>query len=142
MTRLLLASAAALGMLTGAAMAQSATSDSSSSSSSSTTITTPSVMYAPVPVTTDKTVGTAVLQDGDRTDTKGVSVKVPDGQMASTQITTKTYPFSNMITTITKSTRINNGVATEQETDSSVYPGSGDAPLVTKSTRTYQVGSE
>lgn len=137
MTRYLLAGAAALGMLTGAAMAQTATSESSSD----TTTTSPSVTYAPVPFTTDRTVGTAVLQDGDRTNTKGVSVKVPDGQQASTTITTKTYPFSNMITTITKTTRVNNGVATEEETDSSAYPGSTDAPTVMKTTRTYQVGA-
>jgi hypothetical protein len=138
MTRYLLASAAALGMLTGAAMAQTATSESSTD----TTITAPTVMYAPVPVTTDRTVGTAVLQDGDRTDTKGVAVKVPDGQMAATTITTKSYPFSNMITTITKTTRVNNGVATEEETQSSAYPGMNDAPTVMKTSRTYQVGAQ
>jgi hypothetical protein len=139
MTRYLLASAAALGMLTGAAIAQTATSESSSSSDTS--ITTPSVMYAPVPVTTDRVTGTAVLQDGDRTETKGVTVKVPDGQQASTTITTKSYPFSNMITTITKTTRVNNGVATEEETTSNAYPGSGDPPQVMKTTRTYEVGA-
>lgn len=138
MTRYLLASAAALGMLSGVAMAQSATSESSTD----TTITAPSVMYAPVPVTTDRTVGTAVLQDGDRTDTKGVAVKVPDGQMAATTVTTKSYPFSNMITTITKTTRVANGVATEEETTSSAYPGSPDSPTVTKTSRTYQVGAQ
>jgi len=135
MTRFLLAGAAAFGMMTGAAMAQTSTSQT-------TTTTTTPLPTAPVVISSGSTVGHATLPDGDRTVTSGVSQRNSAGEATNTVVTNQTYPFSNMITTTTKTTHVLNGVATEDTTISSVYPGSGDAPSVMKSTRTYTVGSK
>jgi len=135
MTRFLLAGAAALGLTTGAAMAQTLTTQTTE------TTVAPAV---PMTTTTSRTVGSAVLPDGDQTITNGNSYRDTDGSLVSTTITNKSYPFLNMITTIRKTDRTMNGVTTETVTTTNTYPPEvGRAPVapVTTTVQTVRAAS-
>jgi hypothetical protein len=128
MTRLLLAGAAALGLMSGATMAQTST-------STTTTTVTPSV---PVTVQTMKTNASATEADGDKTVSAGVGSRDSVGNENKTTVTNKTYPLTNLITSVKKEQHTVNGVTTETVTTTETYPhivGRPDvAPVVTKST--------
>jgi hypothetical protein len=135
MTRYLLAGAAALGMMTGAAVAQT------SSSETTTTTTTPAVV-APVTVSTSSSIGRAAMADGDQTATNSSTSRDSNGNVIETTITNQSYPLTGMVTTTKKTTHIVNGVATETTEMTNTYPASTmRQPEVTTSTRTYTVGS-
>jgi len=130
MTRFLLAGAAALGMMTGAAMAQSSTSSSS-------TTTTTTVPMAPVTTSSSATVGQAVHADGDRSATAGTSSADSAGNATSTTITNTTYPLTNMVETKEKTLSTTNGVTKELVTTTDVHPpatGRPEIPPVTTTT--------
>jgi hypothetical protein len=136
MTRLLLAGAAAFGMMTGAVMAQSSTS-----------VTTMTSSPAPVsqPWTTSSAIvnGTALLPDGDKTASAGSWTLDNNGNKTETTITNQTYPLTMMTTTTKKTTTIVNGVATETVTTTNTYPSSSlRDPTVTTATRSYVVGAK
>jgi hypothetical protein len=140
MTRLLLAGAAALGMMTGAAMAQS--SSGLTTTTEDTTTVTPAYQ-APTTTSSSATNGTAVRPDGDQTATVGSSSTDSDGNRTETTITNTSYPLTGMITSTRKTTRIVGSVATETVTITNTYPPSAmGAPQVTTSTRTYIVGTK
>jgi hypothetical protein len=134
MTRFLLAGAAALGMISGAAMAQTSTTE--------TVTTTTSPLPAPVNLASTSTNGTAVLPDGDQTSTASTANRESNGDRTETTVTNTSYPFSSMITTTRKSTKISNGLATETRTTTNTFPPQyGRSPEVTTATRTYSVSS-
>jgi hypothetical protein len=139
MTRLLLAGAAALGLMTGAATAQS-------SGHSSTTEETTTITPAPSPpVTTSSslTTGRGATADGDQTSTAGTSSTDANGVRTETVVTNKSYPLTNMITTTRKTTVTNKGVATETVTTTNTYPAAEkNPPEVSSVTRTYIVGDK
>jgi hypothetical protein len=136
MTRFLLAGAAALGVMSGAAMAQTSTSETV------TTTTSPLPPPLPVTVSSSSTTGGAVLPDGDQTSTSGTSSVDSSGNRTETSITNTSYPLSAMITTTRKTTRISNGQATETTTVTNTWPAAyGRPPDVATSTRTYNVSS-
>src|SRR5258708_29634684 len=107
MTRFLLAGVAALATMTGAAMAQSG----QTTIQNTTTITRPAV--TPVIVSSSATTGTAVQADGDQTATSSFASADSTGSRTETTITNTSYPLSAMITTTRKTTRVENGIATE-----------------------------
>jgi len=129
MTRYLLAGAAALGLVTSAATAQTAM-----STSTTTTTVTPSV---PVTVQTMRTNASATEADGDKTVSAGVGSRDSAGNENKTTVTNKTYPLTNLITSVKKEQHTVNGVTTETVTTTETYPhivGRPDvAPVVTKS---------
>src|SRR5271165_1335158 len=138
MTRFLLASAAALGLMTGAGIAQTATSTSTSETTTTTTM--PST---PVIVSTTKTTGQATEADGDRTASAGVASRDSAGNAMNTTITNKTYPLTNQITSVKKEQRTINGVTTETVTTTQTWPhvvGRPDVPPRVETT-THVVGS-
>ena len=127
MTRFLLAGAAALGMMTAAAMAQSG---ATSSTSETTTTTVPA---APTITTTTKTTGHATEADGDRTATAAVGYRDSAGNATHETVTNKTYPLTNQITTVKKSRQTVNGVTTETVQTTQTFPhvvGRPDTPPV------------
>ena len=99
MTKSLLATFAALGLMAGSAVAET-----------STTTTTTTVTPPPAVSTKDS------------------------------EVTTTTYPFSNLVTTSKKSTENANGVATQSESTVHAYPpGATVPPVGTSTTRTMEV---
>jgi len=138
MTRFLLAGAAALGMMTGVAMAQS--SSGRTTTTEDTTTITPAYQ-APWTTSNSATNGTAVRPDGDQTATSGSSSTDSSGNTTETTVTNTTYPLTGMITSTKKTTHIVGSVATETVTTTNTYPPSAmGVPQVTTSTRTYIVG--
>jgi hypothetical protein len=130
MTRFLLAGAAALATMTGAAMAQSST------TTQETTTVAPSV--APGVVSNSQTIGSAVHADGDQTATSASSHTDSAGNKTVTTITNTSYPLTGMITSTKKTTNIVNGIATETVTTTNTFPPSYNRPPeVTTATRTY-----
>jgi len=125
MTRFLLAGAAALGMMTGAAVAQTST----------TTTTTVIPPASPPMVTTDTRVsGHSVKPDGDQTATAGIVSRDAYGNVSGSTTTNTSYPFTDMITSTTKSLNTVNGVTTETVGTTHSYPhvvGRPDVPPVT-----------
>jgi hypothetical protein len=98
MTRISLAAAVAMGLLSGSAMAQT-------SETTTTTITT----QPPTISTQDR------------------------------EVVTKTYPFSNLVTTEEKKTETTNGMATQSQSTVHAYPpGSTIPPVGTSTTRTIE----
>jgi hypothetical protein len=133
MTRFLLAGAAALATMTGAAMAQSS---AQSTTQETTTISQPAA--APVTVSSSATAGSALRSDGDQTATWGASSIDSSGGKTETTITNTSYPLTGMITSTKKTTHIVNGVATETVTITNTYPPSAMIPpQVSTATRTY-----
>jgi len=130
MTRFLLAGAAAFGMMTGAAMAQTSTSETTTT----TTTMMPQPVSPPVIVKSSGTVGHAVLPDGDQTSTSGTSATDSNGAVTKTTITNQSYPFSNMIMSTKKTDTTVNGVTTETVTTTQSYPGTSNPPVVTTAT--------
>jgi len=123
MTRFLLAGAAALGLMSGAAMAQSTT-----STSTTTTTTMPS---PPVTVSTMKSSGHATETDGDKTASVAVGSRDSAGNAMETSVTNKTYPLTDQITSVKKEQHTVNGVTTETVTTTRTYPhvvGRPDVP--------------
>src|ERR1043165_5343699 len=114
MTRLLLAGAAALGMMTCAATARTATTaNTTSMSSSSSETTTTTVPAPPTVVSTTKTTATATEADGDRTATGIVALRDNYGNESKSAITNKTYPMADFMTSVKKEQKTVNGVTTE-----------------------------
>ena len=125
--KVVLTGAAALGMMTGAAMAQMAT---STSRSETTTTTVPS---APVVVSTTKTTGTATEADATRTATAAVGYRDSVGNDSKTAITNKTYPAADFMTSVKKEQHTINGVTSETVTTTQTWPpkvGRPDVPPV------------
>jgi hypothetical protein len=119
MTRFLLAGAAALGVMTGAAMAQTST----SSTQTTTTTTTPSPS-PPVTISNSTTAGSAVSADDVKTATVGSGARDSFGNATKTTISTTTYPLTDLDTTTKKTTQVENGVAEETVTTTQDYPAS------------------
>jgi hypothetical protein len=126
MTRLLLAGAAAFAVMASGAMAQTSTTET-------TTITTaPSV---PVTTSTTNTTVRDIQADGVKTVTNRTASSDGDGKTSETAISTRTYPLSNLITTVKKSTETRDGVAYETVTTTQAYPPPSTlAPMVTTET--------
>jgi len=137
MTRFLLAGAAALATMTGAAMAQAS---GQTTTQETTTVSQPAV--APVTVSSSATTGSAVRSDGDQTATRAASSTDSAGDKIETTITNTSYPLTGMITTTKKTTHIVNGIATETVTITNTYPPSAMIPpQVSTATRTYVVSA-
>jgi hypothetical protein len=142
MTRFLLAGAAALGMMSGAAMAQSSGYSSGSSTTVETTSVTPSVS-SPWVVTSSSTVGRGATADGDQTATSAWSSRDGYGNTRQTTITNTSYPLTNMIMTNEKTTTFVNGMATERVIVTTSYPPPDTRPpVVMSSTRSYMIGQK
>lgn len=142
MTRLLLAGAAALGLMTNAAMAQSW---GHSSTTEETTTTTP--VAAPWTASTATTTGQSVKDDGRQTLSAGASSADGAGKKTETTITNTSYPLTDMITTTRTTVETSNGVATETVVTTQTYPPSprhpgGTPPVQTTATRSYVVGAK
>jgi hypothetical protein len=139
MKMFLLAGAAALSMMTGTAMAQSAR---YSSSTAQTTTTTPSMVPASTSVYSS-TVGQGATSDGDQTASSSWSSTDSSGARTDTVVTNKTYPLSGMITTTKTTTVTTNGVAAETVLTTNNYPARYNRPPdSTTATRTYVVGAK
>ncbi len=97
MTRWILAGAAALGMMTGAAMAQTTTSETS---------TTTGPASLPVPTGTVSTTSTqkSIGFDGTRTDSAKTTYSNSDGVASDTLTKTTTFPPPPAVTTTTETT--------------------------------------
>jgi hypothetical protein len=139
MTRFLLAGAAVLATMTGAALAQSS---GQTATQETTTITQPAAV-APVTVSSSETNGSAVRADGDQTATRGSAFTDSSGAKSETTITNTSYPLTGMITTKKTTTSVVNGIATETVTTTNTYPPSAMIPpQVSTATRTYVVGTK
>jgi thiamine pyrophosphokinase len=139
MTRTLLAGAAALGMMTGAAMAQSTTTQTTTTNLS--TSTTAPALSAPVIVSGSSTNGHSITADGDQHFVAGTMTRDSAGNTTDTTVTNTSYPLTDMVTSTRKTTNVSNGIATETTVTTNSFP-SGRAPATTStSTRTYAVGS-
>ena|ERR1051326_1002614 len=141
MTRFLLAGAATLGLMTGAAMAQSTTSATSTTGVPGTRVITP--RSPPGATTTSMTTGQMLHADGDRSVSAGAGAST-DTMSSDIIVTNKTYPFSNLITTTKKTTTVNNGVASESTETTQTYPpmpGFKGSSTTTQTTQTANVGS-
>jgi hypothetical protein len=145
MTRLLLAGAAALGMVTCAATARMATaadSTATSSTTSETTITT--VPAPPVVVSSTRTTATATEADATRTATGAYAVRDNYGNESKTATTNKTYPMADFMTSVKKEQQTINGVTTETVTTTQTWPpkvGRPDVPPVV-TTETHVLNSK
>ena len=144
MTRFLLAGAAALATMTGAAMAQST---GQTTTQQATTLTNPATLAnpagAPVTVSSAASAGNAVHSDGDQTATRGATSIDSSGNKTETTVTNTSYPLTGMITTTKKTTKVANGVATETTTTTHTYPPSAMIPpQVSTATRTYVAGTK
>jgi hypothetical protein len=131
MTRFLLAGAAALGMITSAALAQTM----GTTSTQQTTTTTTPAMTAPVTVANSVSAGSALEADGRKTLKLGSSATDSSGNSTSTTNTTTSYPLSNLITTTHKTTTMVNGVPKETITTTQAYPGATTPPDVSTATK-------
>ena len=135
MKNLLLAGAAALGMMTTTAMAQAVTKESTSE----TTMTMP-YYSSPVSSSVSVTTGRGATPDGDQTAFADTAWRDNNGTMTDIRITNTSYPLTAMITTERKTTIVSNGVASESLVFTSNYPPSWNAaPTVTTTARTYVV---
>jgi hypothetical protein len=133
MTRFLLVGAAAVGLTTGAPMAQS--SEHSSAAQATKTIT-PSASLATT-TTYSATIGQGATPDGDQYSTSGSTSSDTTGARTETTITITSYPLTNMITTRKTTTTVVNGLATETVTTTNTYPAPAMAqPTVSVATRT------
>jgi hypothetical protein len=136
MKSFLLAGAAALGMMTGSALAQSS---GHSSTTAQTTTVTPSVA-APSTTIYSSSVGQGATADGDQTASSAWSSTDSSGSRTDTVVTNKTYPLSDMITTTRTTTVTTNGVAAETVATTNTYPARYNRPPETSTaTRTYVV---
>jgi hypothetical protein len=137
MIRYLMAGAAALGLLSGAATAQTSTTEQT------TTTTAPAPSMAPMTVTNTKTTENKVSSEGVRTLTNGMESTDNSGYTTKTEYSSQTYPLSPIVTTTKKTTTVNDGVATETTTRTDAYPPGTSAlpPTTTTTTRTYAVGA-
>jgi hypothetical protein len=149
MTRILLAGTAALGLMTGAVMAQSAITTITTTNTgtpvggtlTAPVVTAPMVVPGPVIVSGSATNGHSVTDDGDQHFVAGTKTRDSAGNTSETTITNTSYPLTDMITSTRKTTNVSNGVATETTVTTNSFP-SGRAPSTTStSTRTYAVGS-
>jgi len=139
MTRFLLAGAAALGLMTGAAVAQS--SGHSSTIEQTTTIMPP--VSGPSTATQSTSIARGATPDGDQTATAAASSGDSSGATTGTTITNTSYPLNNVIRTTKTTTTVANGVATETVTTTDTYPASYmREPSVAVATRTYVVGAK
>jgi hypothetical protein len=134
MTRFLLAGAAALGMMTGAVMAQTQTSTSSTQTTTTTTA-------PPVTISNSTLTGSAVTADDVKTSTVGSGFGDSSGNATKTTISTTTYPLTDLVTTTKKTTQVENGVAKETVSTTQAYPASPNRmePIVTTTTDTKVV---
>jgi hypothetical protein len=143
MTRLLLAGAAALGMMSGAAMAQSSGYSSGHSSSTVETTTVTPGVSAPWTTSGSMSTGRGATADGDQTAMSSSTSSDSAGNKTTTTITNTSFPLTNMIMTTKKTVSIAGGVATETVTTTQTYPPSAQVPpVVSTSTRSYVVGSK
>ena len=141
MTRFLLAGAAALATMTGAAMAQSPGQAATQLTTTYTRYTSPAP--GPVIVSSAASAGSAVHADGDQLATRGATSIDSAGNKTETTVTNTSYPLTGMITTTRKTTSVANGVATETTTTTHTYPPSAMIPpQVSTATRTYVVGTK
>ena len=143
MTRFFLAGAAVLGLMSGVALAQSTTSATSQTGVPGDRVITPP--SAPGTVTTSSTNGHMMYSDGDRSLSAGAGSSNDQGTSSDTIVTTKTYPFSNLITTTTKTTNVNNGVASEKTATTQTYPamaGFAGSSSTTEKTKTAPVAAK
>lgn len=137
MKNLLLAGAAALSLMTTAAMAQTMTRESTSE----TTTTMPSA-GRPISNTVSVTSGRDATPDGDQSAFADTTWRDYNGTVTDIRITNTNYPLSIMMTTEKKTTVTANGVATETRVYSDRYPPSyDDMPAAITTTRTYVVGT-
>ena len=120
MNRFLLASAATLGLMVNAGMAATTTTDET------TTVTSAPPLVAPT--TVSRTTAAERTTEGVQTLTSGVTARDMNGNVAGTTNSTRSYPFSNMITTTQKKVETVNGVPVETVTTTNAYPGSNAAP--------------
>jgi hypothetical protein len=123
MTRLLLAGAAALGMMAGTAMAQT----SSSSSMTTTTTTAPS---APVITSTSQTVGSKVTAEDVKSRSAGMTATDSTGATTQTTVTNTTYPLTDLVTSQKKTTKMVNGVAVETIETTQSHPPAVGRPTI------------
>jgi hypothetical protein len=128
MTRFFMAGAAALGMMSGAAMAQS------TSMTQQTTTSIPAVS-GPVTIANSVSAGSALQADGRKSLSDGSSSADSGGNSTSTTISTTSYPLSTLITTTRKTTTVVNGVPKETVTTTQAYPNSPLPPETTTVTR-------
>jgi hypothetical protein len=138
MTRVFLAGAVALGTMTGAALAQSPPETSTTQVTTSTAV---PLIVAPVTGTSSSTTGHSVLPDGRQTSFSGTSTRDSNGDTTETTITNTSYPLSNLITTVKRTTETHNGVAVETVTTTQAYPPGTSTipPTVTTTTSTHKV---
>jgi hypothetical protein len=137
MTRFLLAGAAMFGLIAGSAMAQTATT-TTTNTKSAIPITPPS---APGTMTTSSTQGQMLHSDGDRSVTVGAGSSNDRGTSNDVIVTTKTYPFSNLVTTEKKSVSVSNGVKTQTLGTTQTYPpmpGFAGSSTTTEKTETVK----
>jgi hypothetical protein len=149
MTRLLLASTAMFGLIAGSAMAQSmsvTTSAVGSAPVTTTTVTGPAPITPPSPpgtITMSSTNGQMFHADGDKSITVGAGSSNDRGTSNDVVVTTKTYPFSNLITTTKKTISVNNGVATQTTATTQTYPRmAGFAGSTSTTEKTETLGSK
>jgi hypothetical protein len=138
MRNLLLAGAAALGMMTTTAMAQTVMKQSTSE----TTMTMMPYYSHPISSSVSVTSGRGATPDGDQNAWAETTWRDYDGTTGDIKITNTTYPLDNDITTARNTTIVSNGVASESMVFTTTYPPSQNiAPMVTTSSRTYVVGA-
>jgi hypothetical protein len=134
MTRFLLAGAATFGLIAGSAMAQTATTNTTGAIP----ITPPS---APGTMTMSSTQGQMLHSDGDRSLTVGAGASNDQGTSQDVVVTTKTYPFSNLVTTEKKTVNINNGMKSASTATTQTYPamaGFAGSSTTTEKTETVK----
>jgi hypothetical protein len=85
MTRILLAGAAALGMMTGVALAQSTTSETTTTSS-------PAYVVPPPGTLSSSTRSKSIAPDGTRTDSRGTTYRNTNGVASDSESRTTSYP--------------------------------------------------
>jgi hypothetical protein len=131
MTRLLLAGAAALGMMTVASMAQTNAPTQTGSQQAVSTSVSPALPppgSGPVTISSGANTENALKKDGDLTSASGTVARDTAGNTTETSVTNTTYPFSNMITTTKKAATTVNGVTTENVTTTQAFPNSAAMP--------------
>jgi hypothetical protein len=138
MTRILLAGAAALGLMSGAVMAQSTI---TTTSTTNTGVPVGGSLSAPVVVSGSSTNGHSVTADGDQHFVAGTKTRDSAGNTSETTITNTSYPLTDMVTSTRKTTNVSNGVATETTVTTNSFPSGRAAGTTSTSTRTYTVGS-
>jgi hypothetical protein len=138
MRNILLAGAAALGMMTATGMAQTVMKESTSE----TTMTMMPYYSNPISSSVSVTTGRGATADGDQNAWADTTWRDYNGTTGDIRITNTTYPLDNTITTARNTTIVSNGVASESMVFTTTYPASQNmAPTVTTSARTYVVGA-